>query len=373
MISRQLSLSKNMIQFCRFLRNSGFMLNVEDEITVLNSLLFNTFIDRKLFKLTLKAVLCKSNKELNEFENLFNQYWSELGKAIESKVKTTSKPVLRQTAKDDSFKSLKSWLSGNKNEEIEQTASYSIGESLSQKDFSQVAVDELKEIMLCIKALSRKLATNLNRRYKNSNKDKFPDLRKTLRNNMRHGGELLKIFFKTPKLNRVKLVIFCDVSKSMDLYASFFLQFMHAFQQTYSRVETFAFGTTLQHITSYLKQNDISTALSLLSTKSQGWSGGTRIGASLHSFLEEYANHMLDKRTIVIILSDGWDTGAIPLLKKSMELIHHKSRKVIWLNPLAGYKLYRPDVAGMQAALPYIDVFSSVHNIDSLKKLVKWL
>ncbi len=82
---------------------------------------------------------------------------------------------------------------------------------------------------------------------------------------------------------------------------------------------------------------------------------------------------MLNKRTIVIILSDGWDTGEIPLLQQSMELIHNRSKKVIWLNPLAGYSSYRPDVAGMQTAIPFVDVFAPVHNLNSLRKLGKWL
>jgi len=110
-----------------------------------------------------------------------------------------------------------------------------------------------------------------------------------------------------------------------------------------------------------------------LSSQNKNWSGGTRIGATLHSFVKEYSKHVLNKRSIVIILSDGWDTGNIELLEQSIKFIHARSKKVIWLNPLAGYASYRPDVAGMQAALPYIDVFASVHNIESLKQLSKWL
>ena len=82
---------------------------------------------------------------------------------------------------------------------------------------------------------------------------------------------------------------------------------------------------------------------------------------------------MLDSKTIVIILSDGWDTGNMDILKKSMEFIQARSKKIIWLNPLAGYSSYRPDVAGMQTAMPFIDVFAPVHNAESLRKLGRWL
>ncbi len=244
---------------------------------------------------------------------------------------------------------------------------------MSQKDFSTVPADELDELMQSIKALSRRLAGHLNRRSEKSNKINLPDLRRTLRKNMRHGGELIEIAFRKPKRNRTKLVVLCDVSKSMDLYAKFLLQFMYAFQQVYNRIETFAFSTSLQYITPLLKQNDFNAALRLLSTQSNNWSGGTRISESLYKFVKEYASRFLDKRAIVIIISDGWDTGAIPLLELSMRLIKNKSKKIIWLNPLAGYTAYRPDVAGMHAAMPYIDVFAAAHSVNSFKNLVRWL
>jgi hypothetical protein len=99
----------------------------------------------------------------------------------------------------------------------------------------------------------------------------------------------------------------------------------------------------------------------------------TRIGESLHTFVNDYGNKLIDSKTIVIILSDGWDTGHINTLTQSMHVIHNKAKKVIWLNPLAGYSAYRPEVAGMKAAMPYIDVFAPVYNIESLRRLVRWI
>ncbi len=371
MISRQTSLSKNIVQFCRFLRQKGFALSVEEEADALNALQYIDYSSRDIFKLALKAICCRSKNQLHEFDSLFNGYWKEIDKAVDSKIKTETKQVIKPQA--GSFKSLKSWLNGNLNEEKEEIASYSMQENLSQKDFASVPGDEVDELMRNIKALSKRLAAHINRRYEKDERTSLPDLRKTLRKNMRRGGELIEIAFHKPKRNRTKLIVLCDVSKSMDLYAAFLLQFMYAFQQVYRRVETFAFSTSLQCITALLKQNDFTEAMHELSSQNKNWSGGTRIGESLHSFVKEYSKHVLNKRSIVIILSDGWDTGNIELLEQSIKFIHARSKKVIWLNPLAGYASYRPDVAGMQAALPYIDVFASVHNVESLKQLSKWL
>lgn len=346
---------------------------MEEESTALTAMQYLDYSDRKIFRLGLKAVCCRSKTQLNEFDALFDQYWKEVEKAVDSKIKLKEEISLKPTVKDEQFKSLKSWLQGNRNKEIEEIASYSIYENLSQKNFANVPDDEVDELMQTIKALSRRLAAHINRRYEKDNQINLPDLRRTLRRNMRRGGELLEIAFRKPKRNRTKLVVICDVSRSMELYAAFLLQFMYAFQRVYSRVETFAFSTSLQQITSVLKQNDFHQAMNLLSEQNKKWSGGTRIGKSLNTFVTDYASKVLDKKTIVIIMSDGWDTGDIDLLKHSMEAIHNRSKKVIWLNPLAGFSDYKPHVAGMKAALPYINVFAAVHNAESLRKLEKWL
>ncbi|MBG9374846.1 VWA domain-containing protein [Panacibacter sp. DH6] len=373
MMQRHTSLSANIVQFCRFLRTKNFSLGVEEETAILTALQCINYQNKDVFRVALKTLCCRSRQQLKEFDALFTQYWKELAEAVDAKIKTQQQQSAKSTAKDASFKSLKAWLNGNKSDEQEEVASYSVNENLSKKNFADVTGDEMEELMRTIKALSRRLAAQINRRYEKENRINLPDLRRTLRKNMRRGGELLELAFKKPKQNRTKLVVICDVSRSMELYAAFLLQFMYAFQHVYKRTETFAFSTSLQHITQLLKQHDFTAAMRLLGDKNEGWSGGTRIGKSLSAFVKDYANRYLDKKSIVIIMSDGWDTGDIELLQQSMQTIQYKSKKVIWLNPLAGYADYKPHVAGMKAALPFTTVFAPVHNAESLKSLSKWL
>ena len=372
MITRLTSLSQNIVQFSRFLRLHGFTVGIEEETMILQSLQHFDYTSHESFFLLLKMIICRSKTNLNDFDELFRQYWKQLDKLVDTKRKETTKKKKPPTPKAQ-FAALNAWLKGHHNKETEETASYSVKESLSQKDFSAVPDTEVAELMKCIRSLSRRLAAKANRRYELSNKVDLPDLRLTLRKNLRRGGELIDIMHRRPKRNRVKLLMLCDVSKSMELYSSFLLQFMYAFQQVYLRMETFIFSTSLQRITHLLKQKHFGEALELLSTDNAGWSSGTRIGESLNTFVNDYSNKLIDSKTIVIILSDGWDTGNIELLKQSMQLIHTKSKKVIWLNPLAGYAAYRPEVAGMKAAMPYVDIFAPVYNIESLRRLSKWI
>ena len=372
MILRRSSLSANIVQFCRYLRQHHYPVGAEEEAISLQALLLIDYRNPAGFFLALKATLCKSKTQVEEFETFFNEYWKEERKALDSKIKTRPLKAQPAISQPPSFKSLKTWLHGNRNEETEETATYSYHESLCQKNFSSIPDEDVDELMMVIKDLAKKLAAQRKRRYTSSEKNILLDLRRTLRQNLRRGGELLELAWRKRKRNRVKLVLLCDVSKSMELYTSFLIQFMFAFQQ-FKEIETFTFGTTLKSMTSFLKDKNFHDSLHSLTMENDGWEGGTRIGESLDTFVKTYSKKMLDSKTVVIILSDGWDKGSTELLKTNMQFIQKNAKKVIWLNPLAGFESFRPEVVGMQTAMPFIDVFASVHNVESLRRLSKWI
>ncbi len=372
MNSRKTSLSANIIQFCRFLRLKGFTSGMDEESTALQALQLIDFGNSKTFFEALKAVLCRNREQVETFGDLYNEYWKKLDLEMDSKEKI--KEIKKSNHKQNgSFKSLKSWLYGNHNNETEETATYSTAERFVEKDFSAIHDDENEEIKKSIKALAKRLAAKLSHRYEQSPDIFLPDIRRTLRKNLRRGGELLDIVHKRPKPNRSKLVVICDVSRSMELYTVFLIQFMFAVQQVYRRLETFIFSTSLKRVTSDLRKRSFSDVKHLLGNENLGWGAGTRIGESLNLFVEQFGRKLIDSGTIVIIMSDGWDTGELDKLETSMQYIHSRAKKVIWLNPLSGFEGYKPEVAGMLTALPYIDVFAPVHNLESLRQLGRWL
>ena len=372
MIFQRTSLSANIVQFCRYLRQKGFVIGVQEEALALTALQFIDYTDPAVFRVALKATLCRSKMQTEEFDSMFNDYWKKLAKALDAKLKYEESKK-NPPVQSGSFKSLKTWLHGNRNKLTEEIATYSIHENLSQKDFSSIPKDDVNELMQILKALAKRLAAKKARRYKFTHRIDMPDLRQTLRRNLRRGGELLEIAYRKPKRDRVKMVLLCDVSKSMELYTIFLLQFMYVFQQVNKGMETFSFGTSLKRISSLFKDKNFGEALQLLTRENNDWQGGTRIGESLETFVNNYSKDFLDSKTIVVILSDGWDNGNMFILEKNMQILHKKAKKIIWLNPLAGYSSYRTEVAGMQTAMPFIDIFASVHNVDSLRSLGKWL
>ena len=370
MISRKTSLSANLVQFCSWLRLRGFRVGTEEESAALRAMLWVDWMDRRNFELTLGAILCKTRKQEIEFGDLFMEYWTELELAQDSKLQRQagSQPDKKNPASGNHQDSIQTRDTGN---ETIRDVMYSPEESLSRKDFSRVREEELDELKNLITSISKRIAAHTLRRYERSWKPQLPDLRKTLRRNMKNGGELLEIVFRKHKKHRIRLIILCDVSRSMDPYSGFFLEFMYAFQSVYRSIETYVFGTSLHSISGWLKRTDFRAAMDALNEHQEGWGGGTRIGESLDAFLQRYAPRVLRKNSVVVILSDGIDTGNVGLLESSMKKLQSRVQQLIWLNPLAGYPLYKPEAAGMKAAFPYIDVFLTGHNAESLKALGK--
>jgi uncharacterized protein len=174
------------------------------------------------------------------------------------------------------------------------------------------------------------------------------------------------------KRRRTKLVLLCDVSGSMDLYSRFLLQLVFALQRAFARVESFAFSTSLHRITPQLERGTYREALDRLAREVPGWSGGTRIGESVAAFAAGWPR-LVDRRTVLVILSDGWDTGEPAVLADALAALRRRAGRVVWLNPLLGSPGYEPLTRGMQAALPHVDVFAPVHNLESLERLVAHL
>ncbi len=188
-----------------------------------------------------------------------------------------------------------------------------------------------------------------------------------------HHAHLVRLFVDLGELRlslpkRTKLFVICDVSGSMDLYSRLLLQFVYGLQNSFAKVESFVFATSLARITGDLKNKTYQRALDRLSANIRGWSGGTRIGASLSMFNDQWLRR-IDKRTIVIILSDGWDTGEPESLAASLAQLKRRAGRLIWLNPLLGSADYAPVTRGMQAALPFISVFAPAHDLASLRAL----
>jgi hypothetical protein len=255
----------------------------------------------------------------------------------------------------------------------EPMPAYSPVEALTHKDFSAFTADELNEVTRLVVAIARRVATRVSRRTRAARRRARVDLRRTIRHSLRRGGEIIELAYRRRKIQKTRVVLLADVSGSMDLYSRFLIQFIYALQHALGQVETLVFSTSLTRITEAMSEDDLRAALDEVARQVPDWSGGTKIGASLRAFLDRHGGALLSPHTVVIVISDGWDTGDIEILEQAMTDLQRRAGRVIWLNPLLGSPGYEPICQGMRAALPYVDVFASAHNLESLRRLEKHL
>ena len=194
-----------------------------------------------------------------------------------------------------------------------------------------------------------------------------PDLRRTLRRSFRTGGEPVERAWQTRRRKPRRLILILDVSGSMAEYSRALLMFSHAVLRADRRFEAFCFGTRLTRLTRALATADLDEALGRAAAEVVDWNGGTRIGESLKRFLDEYGHRGLARGANVVILSDGLEVGDPDLLAEQMARLSRLAHEVFWLNPLKEDPAYAPLARGMKAALPYVDVFASGHNLASLE------
>ena len=372
-------LLQNLVLFARRLQGAGMLVTPDEAVDGLRALERIDVGDRQEFYLTLRTVFTSRAEDIQTFDGIFADFWrylpgqSEDADENDQESEPDQGPEGSETTEGPSDVTLEDWNEAESSEEEQEVPGFSAEQILRAKDFSSFQTEELEEIVRLTAKLARKMAMRLSRRHKVTRRGHVIDLRRTMRLNVKYGGDPVELARKRRKIAKTKLVVICDVSGSMDIYSRFLLQFIYAVQHTFADVESFVFSTQLTRVTEYFEEQDIYEALETISHEVLDWSGGTRIGQSLKTFNDLYARSMVDRRTVILVLSDGWDTGEATMLGEQMDELSRRAARVVWLNPLKASPGYQPLCKGMSTALPYIDIFASAHNLASLLDLEHYL
>lgn len=257
---------------------------------------------------------------------------------------------------------------GDDDTEPETVLTYSTTELLRNKDFAEYTPEEVQQARQMMQGIAWQVGQRRSRRTVSSRRGAHIDPRRSFRANLKY-GEPVELARRTHKLKPRQLVVICDISGSMDRYSRLLLQFLHTMEHGPNPVEVFVFGTRLTRITRQLRFRDIDEALAGVSEQVHDWAGGTRIGESLRTFNIQWARRVLRRGAVVLIISDGWDRGNVDVLCEEIARLQRSAHRLIWLNPLLGAPTYQPLTRGIQAALPYVDDFLPVHNLNSLEAL----
>jgi uncharacterized protein with von Willebrand factor type A (vWA) domain len=363
-------LAGRVVEFVRLARANHFRVGIQEAEDALDVAARVDLLDQRQLRWGLRSLLCSNAADWARFDKFFDYYWLRPNRR-----KVELPPSADQFAPSGaSSYADREALPDARHEEDGGDTIQRVGAShhdiLTRSDFilSQLNADT-RELEQWIEQVARRMRKRLLRRYQIRASGHRLHMRRTVRRSLRYGGLPLDLILQERRRELPRLVLITDVSRSMNVYSYFFLRFARGIIDAFKDTEAFAFHTRLIHVTDTLKERDSHRLKEKLAWISAGWGGGTRIGECLQTFNRDYAQRLVSSRTFVFIMSDGYDTGEPELLAEQVRQIKRRARRVIWLNPLLGREDYAPSAEGIQAVLPYLDLFAPAHSLESLMKI----
>jgi hypothetical protein len=381
-------LAENVMHFARLLRAAGLRIGPDRVVDCVRALEIvaggGTAHGRDDWYWTMSSVLLSREEQRPIFDQAFRIFWRD-PKLTEKMMQMLLPQVRGRTPKpeDEQSQRLTDALFGRKETqprpreeertEIDARLTFSSREVLQRMDFDTMSAAELAEAKKLIAALRLPLPLIRSRRHARDARGRRVDLRATLRESLRGGGDVIPLVRSAPRELHPPLVVLCDISGSMNPYARMFLHFLHAITNDRDRVSVFLFGTRLTNVTRQLRHRDVDVAMAKVADTIKDWSGGTRIGTCLHEFNWRWSRRVLAQNACVLLVSDGLDREAGEGLAEEMERLAKSCRYLVWLNPLLRYERFEARPAGVRAMLPHVDLFLPVHNLRSLVDLSRVL
>ena len=360
------------VAFARVLRGAGLRVPIGSVLTFAEALAEVGLGSREPVYWAARATLVRRPEDLALFDQAFAVFWEQrismgAGGSADDPLHITI--ALDDGADDDGADDPDA---SEANDDPTIQLRFSATEVLRNKDFAAYSPEELQlahELMARLRLVG---TPRRSRRLVNARRvaDR-PDLRRTVRAALRSGGEPIRREWREPGIRLRRLVLLLDVSGSMEPYARALLRFVQAAVAGRQRVEAFALGTRLTRLTRELSSHDPDLALAQAGDRVQDWSGGTRLGACLRRFNDEWGARGTARGAIIVILSDGWDRGEPEELASEMQRLQRVAHQVVWVNPLKVTPGYAPLARGMAAALPYVDDFVEGHSVAALEELAR--
>ncbi len=370
---------QNLLLFARLLRGLNIPVTPTQILDLVEALTQIDLRVRAQARDAARAVLVNRQEHLELFDEAFDLFWRarerqelsrfNLGELLQQTPQGEIQYRLVQANREQ--KDDRQYL--EQEPHVEKIYTYSSAEALRSRDFATMTEYELQQVKEFMQQLLWSPAERRTRRRVPAANGDLLDLRRSMRQNVRYGGEPLVLARRRRKTERRPIIALADISGSMDRYSRVLLQFLFSITHALDRVEAFVFSTRLTRITRHLRRRDIDKALERTAGAVDDWAGGTRIGEAVRAFNFDWARRVCGQGAIVLVISDGWDRGDPQMLEQEMDRLHRSCHRLIWLNPLLGSPSYEPLTRGIKAALPHTDDFLPVHNLISLEQLANVL
>jgi uncharacterized protein with von Willebrand factor type A (vWA) domain len=379
-------LAANIMYFARVLREAGLPVGPASVLDALDAAQSGSLTTREDFYWTLHAILVKRRDHKEIFDQAFHVFWRK-PKMLEQLMKLMFQQITRAAGdkpKQAGFRRLaEAMFDGVETQsrrqekpevlELDATLTASTDDILRAKDFEQMTLTEqaqAKQALALLRMHPREIRT---RRFQADSSGSVIDMRRTLKQSLRAGGDLISLARRSRQVKEPPLVVLCDISGSCSNYSRMFLHFLHAIANDKTRVSIFLFGTRLTNVSRELKRRDIDEAVAKVSAAAKDWSGGTRIGLTLKEFNQKWARRVLTQGAEVLLMSDGLERENTEQLAHEMHRLRRSTKRIVWLNPLLRFDGFEAKAAGIRAIMPYVDEFRPVHSLNSLIDLAQTL
>ena len=377
--------------FGRFVRQAGCDLGTGEIMNGVKAASCIDITNWEDFKSALRSTFITSHKFIPVFDQLFDLYWRNpdrlenvsniLQKLYESRLAQAELESIKQQTEQMKQRHLDSFEPREEGKEEEKEDDdktfdlfmYSPDEILREKRFDAYTEDELEKAKEFLNKWRWEFGERRLRRLKPGRKRHRLNLRGTIRKNIFPTQDFVELAWREQKWKSRPLIVLCDISGSMETYTRILMHFIFTLHTINPKLEAFTFGTRLNRITHTLRHKDVEDTMDILATSIKDWSGGTRIGETLQTFNLLWARRVLGGGAVVLVISDGWDTGDVNKLGKEIDRLHRSCQRLIWLNPNLGYDDFQPLTRGVQTLLPHADDFLPIHNLNSLVDLGKVL
>ena len=378
------TLATNVMHFARLLRRAGLPVGPAETLAAQDALTRIDIASKTEARTALRTSMIHHHEHQEVFDQAFALFWRDpsaaeqaaamaLLEAQKEKKLERPPPASRRIAEAFAPKTDRKPQTQDEPPIKDAVLTVSDQERLQSMDFEAMSADEIAAAKREIQRLTLPLDLRRTRRTRPDPNGPITDLRRTIRNSLRQGGEIFAIARNRRTTRPPPLVVLCDISGSMSRYAQVLLHFLHAVTNQRDRVHSFLFGTRLSNVTRQLKARDPEVAFQMVAHAVPDWSGGTRIGEALATFNQLWARRVLGQGAIVLLITDGLDRDGAHGLSDNMDRLHRSCRKLIWLNPLLRWSGFEPKSQGIKAMLPHVDEFRPVHNLESLRGLIDLL
>ncbi len=362
--------SRRLVGFCRTLRHAGIPVTIGEELDLSWALLALRDPNPGDFRNACKVTLLKDPDRAALFDAIFDAYWSRdtrIQQVLEDEL-DRPRPGMTQVPRGAELVEAEGTiqeeeLTGADVARAVRAVLYSSDAPARARILRGVGREKLQEMLRRARHLRRRVATLPGRRFRAASHGDV-DFRMAARRSLRFAGEWIDLPLRTRRLRRTRVLVLWDVSGSMEERHAEHLGLVYALQRMSRASRIFAFGTDLYEITSHLRAQPYPAVVARMSSAFTSWGGGTRIGEAIAKLNQE-CGPWIDGHTVVLILSDGWDVGNLALLRQEMARLHRRCGLVLWLDPNASEPEFRPEVAGLRAALPYVDLLLSTEVLSS--------